>query len=101
MSSMYCLSSEKIYKYDNGMFSVYKYRQGQNKMSFQGWQTIPFSDDISHLIILFNVCKGKAKNEPKEMQKYEEKKRTAILVPINWQSDQRAPILGPTPWFRN
>ena len=51
----------------------YKYRQGQNKMSFQGWQTIPFSDDISHLIILFNVCKGKAKNEPREMQKYEEK----------------------------
>ena len=51
----------------------YKYRQDQNKMSFQGWQTIPFSDDISHLIILFNVCKGKAKNEPKEMQKYEEK----------------------------
>ena len=48
----------------------YKYRQGQNKMSFQGWQTIPFSDDTSHLIILFNE---KAKNEPKEMQKYEEK----------------------------
>ena len=48
----------------------YKYRQDQNKMSFQGWQTIPFSDDTSHLIILFNE---KAKNEPKEMQKYEEK----------------------------